>query len=189
MSAARKAAAEALAQAEACECYNDCDKPYSCLGRTIDALRALLAETGATPDVAEEVSAVRHRIDNGRRCRDCGEAIGITAYADDLLDKFAQAPAPPAASDEVREAAERYRVASAAARDCRRAHATYRYETICDEKDERDIAAIALAEKLVAALSRPAPCPACGRTGKGCACTIEERDAALSRPAAKGGHE
>ena len=38
-----------------------------------------IAETGATPDVAEEVSAVRHRIDNGRRCRDCGEAIGITA--------------------------------------------------------------------------------------------------------------
>lgn len=64
------------------------------------ALESLLAETGATPDVAEEVSAVRHRIDNGRRCRDCGEALGITAYADDLLDKFAQAPAPPAVSDE-----------------------------------------------------------------------------------------
>ena len=54
-SAARKAAEEALAQAESCECYNECDKPHSCLGRTIEALRALLAETPAPPAASDEV--------------------------------------------------------------------------------------------------------------------------------------
>ena len=141
--------------------------------RKIDELRDELSAQTARAEEAEASLAEREEAlrecnavclcgcpDDDHEADECGESCGhddhecirvprsVLAYVETLRGK--------PASDEVREAAGRYRVASAAARDCRRAHATYRYETICDEKDERDIAAIALAEKLVAALSRPA---------------------------------
>ena len=54
MSDARRRAEEALAQVDAHDCSNtDCDKPRSCFGLCIEALRALLAEPAGLRDAIE----------------------------------------------------------------------------------------------------------------------------------------
>ena len=168
---ARRRAEEALAKWEGCRVCQTWKPVRSHALSLATALRALLA---AGPEakapghdrIAELESLLRECNavclcgcpDSEHEADECGESCGnddhecirvpraVLAY----VERLRSAAPPP--SDAVREAAEVYRVACAAARDCRRAHATYRYETICDEIDERDRAAVALAEAVLAAL-------------------------------------
>lgn len=156
MSDASQRAEEALTEARKtlARALDDASGPsYRVVSLMVDEIRALLAETGA-----------KQECDGTYAC----------------CCKRHYAPlAPPAASDEVREA-----LAPFAAYGSRvDPHIGDAAPIGNNLKPYLTFGDVRRATRVLAALSRPAPCPACGRTGRGCACTVEEREAALDRPA------